>query len=126
MSFLAKPFTKDELLGAVAEALGRSRERAHAREESAALHARYASLTPREREVFDLVAAGLLNKLVADRLGIAEKTVKIHRARVMEKLAAGSVADLVRMAERLGVHGERGHAADSDGRALAMGARAAE
>lgn len=126
VSFLAKPFTKDELLGAVAEALARSRAGARAREESAALRARYESLTSREREVFDLVAAGLLNKLVADRLGIAEKTVKIHRARVMAKLAAGSVADLVRMAERLGVRGERGHAVDSGGRALAMGARAAE
>ena len=58
--------------------------------------------TLRERDVFTLVAAGLMNKHVADRLGIAEKTVKIHRGRVMEKLAAGSVADLVRMAERLG------------------------
>jgi FixJ family two-component response regulator len=102
VSFLAKPFTKDELLAAVAEALARSRAQETAKEEGAALHARYASLTPREREVFTLVAAGLLNKLVADRLGIAEKTVKIHRGRVMEKLAARSVVDLVRMAARLG------------------------
>jgi FixJ family two-component response regulator len=102
VNFLAKPFTKDELLAAVAEALARSHARAAAREESAALRARFESLTPRERDVFTLVAGGMLNKLVADRLGIAEKTVKIHRGRVMEKLAAGSVADLVRMAERLG------------------------
>jgi FixJ family two-component response regulator len=102
VSFLAKPFTKDELLAAVAEALARSRERESARAEGAELRSRYASLTPREREVFALVAAGLLNKVVADRLGIAEKTVKIHRGRVMEKLAADSVAALVRMAERLG------------------------
>jgi FixJ family two-component response regulator len=102
IGFLAKPFTKDELLAAVAEALARSRERASAREEGAEFRSRYASLTAREREVFALVAAGLLNKVVADRLGIAEKTVKIHRGRVMEKLAASSVADLVRMAERIG------------------------
>jgi FixJ family two-component response regulator/signal transduction histidine kinase len=102
VGFLAKPFSKGELLAAVAEALARSRERASAREEGAALRARYESLTSREREVFALVAAGLMNKHVADRLGIAEKTVKVHRGRVMEKLAAGSVADLVRIAERLG------------------------
>jgi FixJ family two-component response regulator/signal transduction histidine kinase len=102
IEFLAKPFTKDELLAAVGEALARSRERAAAREEGAALQARFESLTPRERDVFALVAVGLMNKHVADRLGIAEKTVKIHRGRVMEKLAAGSVADLVRMAEQLG------------------------
>jgi FixJ family two-component response regulator/signal transduction histidine kinase len=101
VGFLAKPFTKDELLAAVAEALARSRERASAREEGAELQARYESLTPREREVFALVADGLMNKVVADRLGIAEKTVKIHRGRVMEKLAASSVADLVRIAERI-------------------------
>jgi FixJ family two-component response regulator len=71
------------------------------REASAELRSRYASLTAREREVFALVAEGLLNKVVADRLGIAEKTVKIHRGRVMEKLAASSVADLVRIAERI-------------------------
>jgi FixJ family two-component response regulator len=102
VGFLAKPFTKDELLAAVGEALARSRERASARSEGAEFRSRYASLTAREREVFALVVAGLMNKVVADRLGIAEKTVKIHRGRVMEKLAAGSVADLVRMAERIG------------------------
>jgi FixJ family two-component response regulator len=102
VSFLAKPFTKDELLAAVGEALAHSRRRAVAREEGAALRGRYESLTAREREVFSLVAAGLMNKQVAGRLGIAEKTVKIHRGRVMEKLAAGSVAELVRMAQRLG------------------------
>jgi FixJ family two-component response regulator len=105
VEFLAKPFTKDELLAAVGEALARSRARAAVREEGAALQARFESLTPRERDVFALVTAGLMNKLVADRLGIAEKTVKIHRGRVMEKLAATSVADLVRIAGRLGVEG---------------------
>jgi FixJ family two-component response regulator/signal transduction histidine kinase len=101
VGFLAKPFTKDELLATVAEAVARGRKRASVRAESAELRSRYASLTAREREVFALVATGLLNKVVADRLGIAEKTVKIHRGRVMEKLAASSVADLVRMAERI-------------------------
>jgi FixJ family two-component response regulator/signal transduction histidine kinase len=101
--FLAKPFTKNELLGAVAEALARSREVEGARKERAALQARYDTLTPREREVFALVASGLLNKVIADRLGAAEATVKIHRGRVMEKMGADSVADLVRMCERLGL-----------------------
>jgi FixJ family two-component response regulator/signal transduction histidine kinase len=101
--FLAKPFTKSELLAAVAEALARDRERDAARHERGALQARYDSLTPREREVFALVVAGLLNKVIADRLGAAEPTVKIHRGRVMEKMGADSVADLVRMAERLGL-----------------------
>jgi FixJ family two-component response regulator len=101
VTFLSKPFTKGELLAAVADALARSRELDSARKESAELQARYESLTPREREVFALVAAGLLNKVIADRLGAAETTVKIHRGRMMEKMGAASVADLVRMAERL-------------------------
>jgi FixJ family two-component response regulator/signal transduction histidine kinase len=102
INFLAKPFTRSDLLAAVAEALARGRELDAARSERAALQTRYDSLTPREREVFALVAAGLLNKLIADRLGAAETTVKIHRGRVMEKMGADSVADLVRMSERLG------------------------
>ena len=101
INFLAKPFTRSDLLAAVAEALARCRELDAARSERAELQARYESLTPREREVLALVAAGLLNKLIADRLGAAEATVKIHRGRVMEKMGADSVADLVRMTERL-------------------------
>lgn len=103
VGFLPKPFTTSELLAAVTEALARGREREAARREQSELKARYDALTPREREVFALVAAGLLNKLVADRLGAAEATVKIHRGRVMDKMGAASVADLVRMAERLGL-----------------------
>jgi FixJ family two-component response regulator/signal transduction histidine kinase len=103
VSFLAKPFSKDELLAAVADALTRSRALLDARAERAALVTRCDTLTPREREVFALVAAGLPNKLVADRLGIAERTVKQHRGRVMEKTGADSLADLVRMAARLGL-----------------------
>ncbi len=106
-NFLAKPFTRSELLAAVAEALLRSRELDAVRRVNAELQARYESLTPRERAVFALVAAGLLNKVIADRLGAAEAIVKIHRGRVMEKLGADSVADLVRMAERLGLQPAR-------------------
>jgi FixJ family two-component response regulator/signal transduction histidine kinase len=101
--FLAKPFARGELLAAVAEALARGRAMAAERNERATLQGRYDALTPREREVFGLVAAGLLNKRIADRLGAAEKTVKIHRGRVMAKMQAASVADLVRMAGRLGL-----------------------
>jgi FixJ family two-component response regulator len=68
------------------------------------LEGRYATLTPREREVFALVTAGLLNKQAGVELGAAEKTIKVHRARVMRKMEADPVPDLVRMAQRLGVH----------------------
>ena len=101
VSFLPKPFTKHDLLKAIADALARSRALEQARSENAQLQACYRSLTPREQEVFALVATGLLNKLIADRLGAAETTIKIHRGRMMEKMGAASVADLVRMAERL-------------------------
>lgn len=103
VGFLEKPFTSAELLAAVGDALARSRAAAGARAERAALRDRYESLTAREREVFALVAAGLLNKRIADRLGTVEGTIKIHRRRVMEKMTAASVAELVRMAERLGL-----------------------
>ncbi len=112
ISFLAKPFTKDELLGAVAEAIARSRALDDVRLQGANLQSRYESLTAREREVFTLVAAGLLNKLIGDRLGAAEATIKIHRGRVMEKMGAASLADLVRMAQRLGL--QQGHVPPPD------------
>ena len=85
----------------MAEALERSARLDGARKANAEPRAHYQALTPREREVFVLVAAGLLNKIVADRLHIVEKTVKVHRHRVMEKMGAASIADLVRMAEHL-------------------------
>ena len=103
VNFLPKPFAEREILAAVAEALDRSRELDRARWETERLRARFQALTPREREVLALVAAGLLNKVIADRLGIAETTIKVHRGRVMEKMGASSLADLVRMSERLGL-----------------------
>lgn len=107
VAFLAKPFAKADLLAAVADALARSRDDDHDRRQDADIVARHASLTPREHQVFDLVVAGSLNKIVAERLGIAEQTVKIHRARVMEKMGARSVTDLVRISGRVSDHGMR-------------------
>jgi len=101
VSYLPKPFTRAGLLAAVAEAMVRGRSEARRRRELDDLRQRYDALTARERDVFALVAEGLLNKTIADRLDSAEATIKIHRGRVMEKMAAGSLADLVRMAERL-------------------------
>ena len=101
VSFLPKPFTKGELLAAVADAMAKSRAIETTREENTDLRSRYNSLTAREREVFTLVVEGLLNKVIADRLGAAETTIKIHRGRVMDKMGAASLPDLVRMAERL-------------------------
>jgi len=112
VSFLSKPFTTSALLAAVGEALARSRELDETRREQSDLRTRYDALTPREREVFGLVAGGLLNKTIADRLGAAEATIKIHRGRVMGKMAAASVADLVRMAERLGLQAARAASAE--------------
>ena len=103
VDFLEKPVEDTELLEAIERALVRYRERQAARREKQTLEARAARLTPREREVFALVAAGLLNKQVGHELGTTEKTIKVHRARVMEKMEADSLADLVRMAASLGL-----------------------
>jgi FixJ family two-component response regulator len=103
MEFLTKPFRDQDLLDAIQQALERDR---HAREQRAKveeLRSRYRSLTPREREVIALVVAGLLNKQIAGELGTSEAAVKVHRQHVMEKMGAGSLADLVRLAERLGI-----------------------
>jgi len=101
IDFLTKPVTRDTLFVALQRALTRdARERA-ARVEADELRRRFASLTPRERDVFDAVASGKLNKQIADALSMAERTVKLHRAHVMAKLEVGSPAELGRLAERL-------------------------
>lgn len=103
VEFLTKPFRDQDLLDAVHQALDRAR-RAHAEQaELGDLRARFDSLTPRERQVLELVVAGLLNKQVAYELGISEVTVKIHRGQAMQKTGARSAAELARMAARLGI-----------------------
>jgi RNA polymerase sigma factor (sigma-70 family) len=101
LDFIEKPFSDDEFLGAVAQALEQDSRNRERREERRVLDARRARLTPREREVFELVVEGLGNKQVGWQLGATEKTIKVHRARVMEKMEAGSLAELVRMSETL-------------------------
>jgi FixJ family two-component response regulator len=103
IDFLTKPINEDHLLQAINAALNRDRELRHNRAELAKLEDRYASLTPREREVLPLVASGLLNKQAAAELGISEVTLQIHRSKVMQKMKARSIADLVRTAERLNI-----------------------
>jgi FixJ family two-component response regulator len=95
VDFLTKPFDKAQLLGAVRAAIEKDRAARKAREERSSIGARVAALTPREREVMAHVVAGNLNKQIAADLGIAEKTVKVHRARVMQKMGVGSLAALV-------------------------------
>ena len=101
VDFLQKPFNDQELLDCIQRALARSREERADHAERTELQRRLATLTPREREVLALVVTGKLNKQIAGDLGIAEKTIKVHRGRVMEKMQASSVAALVRMAEKL-------------------------
>ena len=103
VDFLTKPVKRDDLVRAVRASLDVARAQAAAMRADAGARARLARLTPREREVFEHVIAGRLNKLIADRLGTSEHTVKVHRGRVMEKLGADSVADLVRLAQQLGI-----------------------
>ena len=98
--FLEKPFEDQELLDAIQRALARSRAARAEDAERADIEGRLATLTPRERQVLELVVAGLLNKQIAGELGAAEKTIKVHRGRVMKKMQADSVAELVRMTHK--------------------------
>lgn len=101
IDFLTKPFSDAGLLAAIEAAIAQDRDRRSARAELGALKQRYGELTPREREVLPLVVSGLLNKQAAAQLGISEVTLQLHRRSVMQKMAAASLADLVRIAERL-------------------------
>jgi two-component system response regulator FixJ len=103
IDFLTKPVDDDDLLTAVRRALERDRQDRVEREEGAAIQERIEELTPREYEILTYVLTGLLNKQIAHALDISEKTVKVHRGRVMEKLGVTSVAELVRLAGRAGV-----------------------
>jgi FixJ family two-component response regulator len=101
VDFLTKPFTERDLLEAIQSAVERDRQSRQERTELEILRQRLASLTPREREVLPLVVSGLLNKQAAAELGISEVTLQIHRSKIMQKMETASLADLVRIAERL-------------------------
>lgn len=103
VDFLPKPVKDTDLLRAIEQAIARAYRDRGERKEIEDIQRRVEKLTPREREVMTLVVGGLLNKQIAAELGTVEKTIKVHRARVMEKMQVGSLADLVRIAERLGI-----------------------
>jgi len=103
VDFLTKPFSGKELLDAIQRAVAKDTRGLSTEAREDELRARVKRLTPRESQVFALVVTGMLNKQIASELGIGEKTVKVHRARVMEKMQAGSVAALVRLADAAGI-----------------------
>jgi FixJ family two-component response regulator len=103
VDFLTKPFRDQDMLDAVSAAIERDRKRRRDAKVLSDLKAHFEALTPREQEVLALVASGLMNKQIAAEIGLAEITVKIHRGNIMKKMGARSLADLVRMAELLGV-----------------------
>ena len=104
VEFLTKPFREQDMLDAVKLALERDQRRIEFEKASSELKSGFESLTPREREIMALVTSGLMNKQVAGEIGLSEITVKVHRGQVMQKMRAKSLADLVRMAEALGIH----------------------
>ena len=105
VEFLAKPFRDQALLDAINQAIERDRVTRRQRAKSVELRRRYESLGPREREVFECLVSGMLNKQIADKLGTTERTVKFHRGQIMRKMEAKSVAELVRFAYGLGIAG---------------------
>jgi two-component system response regulator FixJ len=107
LDLIQKPFQDQELLDAIQRAIARDTELRKRRAERASAARRASLLTPREREVFVLVVTGMMNKEIAARLGISEKTIKVHRARVMEKMQARSVAELVVLSQAAGVSGTK-------------------
>jgi FixJ family two-component response regulator len=106
IDFLTKPLREQEMLDAVTAALERDRKRRGEEKSNSDERARFALLTPRERQIMALVTGGLMNKQVAGRIGISERTVKIYRGSVMRKMCAKSLADLVMIAENLGIRGQ--------------------
>jgi RNA polymerase sigma factor (sigma-70 family) len=106
VEFLTKPFRDQDLLDAVRIALEKDRERREREKEVSDLKERFNSLTPREQKVISMVVSGMLNKQIADQLGTAENTVKVHRSRAMEKMHAQSVVELVKMIEKVESSGE--------------------
>jgi FixJ family two-component response regulator len=101
IEFLMKPFQKEELLAAIHHGIERDRVRRQERAAISVLQTRVEQLTPREREVMDLVVTGMINKEIGAQLGLSEVTIKIHRSRLMQKMEASSFAELVRMADKL-------------------------
>jgi FixJ family two-component response regulator len=106
VDFLTKPFRDQEMLDAVTGAIERDLKRRREEQSNLDIRARFESLTPRERQIMALVTAGHMNKVVAARIGISEMTVKIHRGHVMRKMGTRSLADLVLIAENLGIRGQ--------------------
>jgi FixJ family two-component response regulator len=127
VDFLTKPVDEDELLEAIGRALARDVQIRQGQAEQEELVTRRATLTRRERQVFNLVVQGLLNKQIAGHLGTTEQTVKVHRGRVMQKMQASSIAQLVHIAERLDVYSKgdsgEGESAPWEGDRAAAGAR---
>jgi RNA polymerase sigma factor (sigma-70 family) len=107
VEFLTKPFRDQDLLDAIQMALERDRARRQRQADIAILQERLESLTPREREVLPLVVSGLPNKQVAAEIGTTEATIKVHRSQLMKKMGADSLPELVRMAEKIGIHGSK-------------------